>query len=392
MENKKLILFAPYNLMAHYLRCIELAKYLSNEFEIVFLYSSEHGKYVRHEHFKMTEPFEQSFENVINKTRNFDFTWINYKSVSLVINNLNKIIQKHKPDLVIGDTYLGLKIACSLTKTPFAAIANSYITKQYDGYRPVPHNHRAMQYSSKVSPEMWKKIVRSVEKFTLYKVHRPFRLLRIKHGLKPYFDLFDEFSGDITLLCDDKRFFPLKDLPENFINIGPIVFRSKENENDLINTLKVNSEKPVIFITSGSSGRKIVPELISEELLHDYTVIVSGSKEDKISGKVIYRRFVNFLAISEYVDLYICHAGNGSFYQAIEAGKKILAIPSMFEQEWNAYAFEKAQRCKVVFPEDSEDNILKSISTMLNTQIKFDKRKYNISDLFRNQIKNLLNS
>jgi UDP:flavonoid glycosyltransferase YjiC (YdhE family) len=135
-----------------------------------------------------------------------------------------------------------------------------------------------------------------------------------------------------------------------------------------------------------------VPELISEESLRKYTVIVSGSEVNKMSGTIIYRKFVNFPAISDFVDLYICHGGNGSFYQAVEAGKQIIAIPSMFEQEWNAHAFEQSQRCKVVFPEESEADILKQISIMLYDQIKFEKREYIITDKLCNQIKNLLKS
>ncbi|WP_423246048.1 glycosyltransferase, partial [Lactobacillus delbrueckii] len=38
----------------------------------------------------------------------------------------------------------------------------------------------------------------------------------------------------------------------------------------------------------------------------------------------------------------ICHGGNGSLYQALQAGIPILCHPSNFEQEWNLQGLEKS--------------------------------------------------
>lgn len=212
---KKLILFAPHDLMAHYLRSIEVAKLLVDDYDIIFLYSDKYGSFVEENGFKQTALVSSSFENVVLKTREFDFSWINCSSVSVVVNELVKIIRQYNPDLIFGDTYLGLRVACSITKTKSAVLINSYLTNYYAGYRPVPHEHRANQYSSRVSPQMWVKIVCAVEKLTLWDVHRPFRRIRFRHGLKMYFSLFDEFAGNLNFLCDDVNIFPLKTLKKN---------------------------------------------------------------------------------------------------------------------------------------------------------------------------------
>ncbi|MDD3859285.1 MAG: glycosyltransferase [Bacteroidales bacterium] len=392
MKTKKLILFAPYNLMAHYLRCIQAAKLLRDEFDIVFLFSEQFGKYVEENNFRQTNRNNIAYENVISKTQEFDFSWINYKSVSEVVKDLVTTIKLYKPDLVFGDTYLGLSIACSITETKLAVFTNSYITKYYAGYRPVPHNHRAMKYRSRVSPEMWIKIVKSVEKFTLYNVHRPFRLIRLKHRLKPHFDLFDEFTGNLNFLCDDDKIFPLNDLPDNYFCTGPVMFRSDKNEDHILSVLNLMPKKPVIFVSSGSSGYNIVPDIIPESALVNYNVIVSGFSDDLLKSNMIYRKFVNFSKIAERIDLVICHAGNGTMYQAIEAGKKIIAIPSMFEQEWNAYAFNKLQKCSIIYPEEPLDFFIKEINRLINENLEIKPLRYEVPDLFVNKLRSLVNS
>lgn len=35
-------------------------------------------------------------------------------------------------------------------------------------------------------------------------------------------------------------------------------------------------------------------------------------------------------------DVVVCHAGNGTTYQALQAGKPIIAWPSVADQQWNA--------------------------------------------------------
>lgn len=390
-KQKKLILFAPHNVMAHYLRSIEIAKLLNNDFDIMFIYSEEYGRFVEENGFMQTIPVSSKFDNVVLKTREFDFSWINYKSVSIVVKELVKIIRRYNPDLIFGDTNLGLRVACSITKTKLAVLMNSYLTNYYDGYRPVPHNHRANEYSSRVSPEMWVKIVRGVEKLTLWDVHRAFRRIRIRYGLKLYFSLFDEFAGDLNFLCDDVNIFPIMELKDNYIPVGPVLFRTSQKEDELLTILRNTPKKPIIFISIGSTGRNIVPDIISESQLSDYIVIVSGVSENKISGNVIFRKFVNFEEIASFVDLVICHGGNGTMYQSVEAGKKIIAVPAMFEQEWNAHAFQLAGKCSVLYPEDSADKFLNEIKRLISEESKSESRKYEMSDLFLIKIKSLLN-
>lgn len=390
-KSKQVILFAPYNLLAHYLRCVEVAKTLSDDYEIIFLFSQRYGHFVEENGFSQTEPLLAKYKNVVSKTHVFDFSWINKSSVSNVVKDLIDVIKKYNPDLVFGDTYPGLRIACAVSKKKLAVLVNSYVTMFYDGYRPIPHKHRANNYRPLVSPEVWKKIVRQMEKLTLWNVHRPFRFVRTKYGLKIYKNLFEEFAGDLNFICDDTNVFMVKNLPENFIVTGPVLFRSTQKESELLNLMQVAAEKPAIFISTGSSGQSIVPGILTEAQLSNYTVIVSGASEDSVVANVIYRKFVNFDEISSLVKLVICHGGNGTMYQAIAGGKNIIAVPSMFEQEWNTYTFEKAGKCSVLFAESSANKFMEQIINLISVNHTENPVEYKLSDLFLTEVKKLLN-
>lgn len=358
----KKILFVPFDLLAHYLRCIEIAKNLvASNLEIVFLNSGKYNDFVISNGFRITKNPCLAYEKVIESAGKFDFSWINEKSVRKAVDFFINVIEDEKPDMVISDTYPGISISCSFLKIKHISIVNAYATNNYALFRDVPHNHRANRFRKYLTQEKWDRIVRTVEEITLKRVHTPFKKIRKNLSIDLKENLFDEFTSELNLIVDDPEIFPIKIKDNSYVQLGPVLYACRKIDNTLINFLNKNSSKPCIFISTGSSGKNIIPNIIKPEELQDFNLIVTGSNEEYENKNVIYKNFVNFDIIADKIDLVICHGGNGTMYQSLNAGKKIIAVPSIFEQEWNIQRFSALNLCKVFYPEENPQKLIKLI-------------------------------
>lgn len=363
----KKILFIPFDLLAHYLRSLEIAKNLaSSDLEIVFLNSERYYDFVSYNGFKTTKNQCIAYERVIENAGKFDFSWINEKSVKKAVDFFINLLEDEKPDMVISDTYPGINIACSYLKIKHISIVNAYATNNYALLRDVPHNHRANRFRKYLTQEKWDRIVRTVEEITLKRVHTPFKKIRKNFSIDLKENLFDEFTSELNLIVDDPEIFPLKNHYNSYIQSGPVLYTCQKVDITLIDFLNKNSSKPCIFVSTGSSGKNIIPNIIKPEELQDFNLIVTGCNEEYENKNVFYKNFVNFDLIAEKIDLVICHGGNGTMYQSLNAGKRIIAVPSIFEQEWNVQRFSSLNLCKVFYPDENPHKLKKLIFESFN--------------------------
>jgi len=362
----KKLLFAPFDLLSHYLRCLSIANSLNkNEFEIVFLRSRHYNSFVEANGYRITDNTVNAYENVVSKASKFNFSWINKQSVRQTVDAFIQVVEVEKPDVLISDTFLGAKIVAEKLNLNHVALLNAYVTNYYAGLRDVPHHHKAIRFKKYVSPEKWERIVRSIEEMTLKQVHSPFRKLRLEWHLPPQNNLFDEFTGQYNLLCDDEDIFPLLTKPSCYEYIGPVLYNCFQHNPSLMTFLERYKHLPLLYITSGSSGKYIIPDILNVDELNDYAVIVAGYHEDADYKNILFRKFVNFDDVAPQVDLVICHGGNGSVYQALNAGKRIIAVPWIFEQEWNVQRFSQLGLCQVFYPDEKPDKLKKIINELL---------------------------
>ncbi|NSW45209.1 MAG: hypothetical protein HPY79_05295 [Bacteroidales bacterium] len=365
----KKLLFAPFDLLSHYLRCLSIANYLDkNQYEIVFLRSQRYQSFVEANGYKITNATVNAYENVVSKASKFNFSWINKQSVRQTVNSFIQVIEDEKPDILFSDTFLGAKIVAEKLNLNHVALLNAYVTNYYAGLRDVPHHHKAIRFKKYVSPEKWERIVRSIEEMTLKQVHSPFRKLRLEWHLPPQNNLFDEFAGQYNLLCDDENIFPLRTKPDNYTYIGPVLYNCLKHSGNIKSFIERNKHLPLLYITSGSSGKYIVPDILKIDELNQYAIIVAGYYEDVEYKNMMFRKFVNFDDIAPDVDLVICHGGNGSVYQALNAGKRIIAVPWIFEQEWNVQRFSQLGLCQVFYPDEKPIKLKNLISKLLEQE------------------------
>jgi UDP:flavonoid glycosyltransferase YjiC (YdhE family) len=329
---RPVILVFPFEFLSHYLRCLEICKLLSDNYQVKIQYSKIYDSFVKEAAFETFNCSHFSAKEVLNCAQNFDFSWLNFPDMeNIFINQVNAILE-HKPVLVFGDTALTLKMAAEKCRVPYIALLNGYMTKYYAVRKCIPSSHYAKEYVHKIPPRIFNFIADIAEVYSFRKIHKPFSLIRFKNKLSAKRSYLQEIEGDFNLICDIPELFPQKNLPSNFMFIGALFYKSLRQEEELIKVCK--NGKKNILVSMGSSGNFYILKLLFNQLFNEYNIIVSSQVPIK-SEFIICKEFINNGAILEYIDIMICHGGNGTVYQGLSFGIPLLCATTIFEQEWN---------------------------------------------------------
>lgn len=361
------IMFFPQELLSHYLRCICLARQLKDDYEIVFFTSETYACFVEKEGFLCIMNDLSDISEVLRHARQFDFSWINRDSIEAGYTKQFSVIMQQKPDMVVGDANLSLRMAAQKAGVPMVALQNNYLSKYYADIRPVPHQHPANAFKPKLSEKNWNRLVRSVEKIVLRSVHRPFRILRSEYRLPRFQNLLDEFAGDYVLYLDNELLFPLRSQSSNALVIGPMAYHSNQDEPELLSWLNSCNPKPLVYVSMGSSGNAENLGFLHHPAAADYNWIVTGSS-DTPRANIFFKPFVNFDVIARKVQLMVCHGGNGTIYQALMNEIPLIMMPSFFEQEWNTHRIVKLGLGVVFYPENPVEEFYEICAKQLLTK------------------------
>lgn len=344
----KNILFVPFNLLSHISRCVTVAKYLDNLFNTYSLISKSYENFVARHKVKYYVYKEEEEYETLRNIQSFNFSWINYKNIFQEFSKLFSIIKEIKPDLVISDSNIFVSLVCEYLELPHISLMNSYMTNYFlDRYTDLNYLNRSIRIflrilSKFISVEKMSDMMKKGEQIYLKKFHRPFRIFRGKYGLKMKNNLFEEFEGDEVFLLDPKEIFPISGNSKVKI-IGPIYYHSDsvEDESFVINTEE--NDKPNILITLGSSGdiRKFL-FLERLNLTKFYNVVILGESSFQLNISGAQKiKFANISKLSNYIDVVICHGGNGTVYSFLSKGVPSIMIPSHIEQYWFSYQIHK---------------------------------------------------
>lgn len=352
------------------MRSLAVARELKSHFEILFVHSPEYESIIRECGFQSIEFQHLEVDEVIEKSSDFNFDWINSKTINSLFQAQLKIVEEYKPDILVSDTSLTLPMLGEYFNIPVVSIQNAYTSNLYDDIRPIPYVHKGYKYQFLMPEPTWVKILKTAERASMKFVHRPFAKLRKTLDLSKKQWLLDEFEGDFNLICDLPALFPVKNLPDQFYAVGPALYHSRQEESDLLTWIS-QGDTPIVYVSLGSSGRRVSLDFLNDEAAKLYRFIVSGAKPVQSRDNVYYQKFVNFDAIKQHVKLYVSHGGNGSIYQAIAAKIPLLVMPAFFEQEWNAHRV-KATNIGVVLHPNEMDSFWTNLENLLNGENALD--------------------
>jgi UDP:flavonoid glycosyltransferase YjiC (YdhE family) len=342
MIHKKTILFFPFNLLAHYLRCLVLArKYDRDQYDIYFLQSDSYDGFVKENGFKTFSAASFDAAHVMRCAEQFDFSWLEESMLEKVLLAQISAIKALKPDLVIGDTAPTLKMATEYTKVEYVALMNGYMSPYYAGQRKISRSHPAYPLLQRIPVPLAKHMTLIGERVSFWKIHAPFRRLRRKYKLKPVFSYLWETQGDQNMICDDNNLFPQKNLPHNYTCIGPLIYRFEDKAAAAWLGM-LDPSKETICICMGSSGDWKRLEFLNDPYFSRYNVITAGDLELALyAPHITHREFINLPEVLIHASLMICHGGNGTINAGVLADVYMLCVASNFEQEWNIEALEK---------------------------------------------------
>lgn len=324
----------PLDFAAHYFRCLELCKKLSDQFEISFAYSSKYDKFIRSSGFETFEAANFNSEEITAAASSFDFSWLNLGAIEAVLRSQIKAIEELKPSLVLGDAAFTLKMAAEKTDVPFVSLLNGYMTKYCRVTRKVSPSHPGYPYSKTMPKRVFERLTRVIEHAMLEKVHAPFRKARKKFDLSKLHYLLEELEGDYNLICDLPSFFPQKKLPENYEFVGPLFYKGDEEEGEVRDFFGANKIR--ILVSLGSTGNWKKLNLLRDPVFSDTRIVITGNPCSNLqASNIMCSSFLNHTKIMDKVDIVICHGGNGTVYQALAHGIPLILFSGNFEQEWN---------------------------------------------------------
>jgi MGT family glycosyltransferase len=247
-----------------------------------------------------------------------------------------------RPDLVLGDFRLTLGLSAEARKIPFVAVLNGYWTHYYAAAHTAPES---LALVSLVGTKLASRFFRPLRNRFLKAAEHPFNEQRVKLGLHRKGDLFEEMASDtLNLIVDLPAFTPLKDAPERFRFVGPIVWEPEVPLPEWFPHLE--RDRPILYVTLGSTGNAgVLAQVVDQYRDTEYQVVVSGlaALPGRASPNVFVAPLLPGLRILEVADVIVCHGGNGTIYQALSKGVPVIGIPTMHDQWFNMERVEALQ-------------------------------------------------
>lgn len=341
MAAKKILLFFPFNLLSHYLRCLVLADtYDKAEYSIYFISSVSYDHFVLHHGYKTFSCQQFDVNYVMECSKKFDFSWLNKPVLEKIMLAQVAVINELNADLVIGDVAPTLKMAAEITGTQYVSLLNGYMTRYYASNRRISRTHFTYKLLNGLPSNLVIWLTKMGENISFKRIQQSFNSLRIKYGLLPLPNYLYEIEGDISLICDLPKLFPQKNLPSSFQFVGPLVYQYQEENSSWLSDIPSN--KKVICISLGSTGDWTKLRFLNDSYYARYAIVATGDTDKVLSAAhIVSRDFVNLAQLLKRAGLMICHGGNGTIYHGIINQVYMLCLSSNFEQEWNIDALER---------------------------------------------------
>ncbi len=344
MEPRKqpvILLIAEAVTLSHFARVITLAKSLaSSEYKIIV---ASDPRFIG-----LETPFPFEFHPIYSIPSS-DFTQAlahgkplySIKELTRYVEADLALIDEVKPDLVIGDFRLSLAVSAPLRNVPYATLVNAYWSPYADTDYPIPDLPLTKVLGVNIAQRLFN-LVRPL----VFALHaKPLNKVRKKYGLSPLgHDLRQAYTwADFTLYADIPEVVPTIQTPPNHYYLGPLLWSTKTQLPEWWN--KLPNDKPIVFITLGSSGQADLLPLVLQALSGIPITIIAAT-----AGKIQLANLGPNIFVNDYLpinlatqrsQLVISNGGSLTTYQALSSAVPVIGIAGNMDQLLNMQAIDR---------------------------------------------------
>lgn len=350
MNSPRILLFAEAVTLAHVARIFKLATNLEDFGHEVHVATDSRFNYLFGRLPKNLHPLfsisGESFMGAMNTGR----PPYNVLTLERYVAEEKTLIEKIKPDVVIGDFRLSLQVS-TFKKVPYIALINAYWSPYADIRFPIPDHFIGRIFGRNIGQFLFN----LARPFIFYLHTRPVNALRKKHGLPEIKGSLQNIytQADYVAYADSPSLVLLKNLPHNHVFIGPVLSSLTIPKPEWWDTM-LQTKSPKIYLNLGSSGnQKILGSIVETLASFDATLIVSAGSETsgfKNGDRLFVAPYLPGDEACQVADVVICNGGSPSAQQALSYGKPVIGIPSNLDQSLNTEALAQHKTGMTVYP------------------------------------------
>lgn len=338
-----ILFFAEAVTLAHVARCITLANELFNsgKYHITIAMDGRYDDVLGATPYSRIPLYSISSRYFAKKIAQ-GLPIYNVKILTDYVNEDLRIIDKIQPDFIIGDFRLSLSISSRIKKIPYATITNAYWSPYADIVYPVPEIPLVKFVGAKVAQKIFDKVrpfAFALHTLAFNQVCKKFRQSKMSYDLREIYT-----HADYTFYADIDSLIPMKPQPAHHLFIGPILWSAVVKIPEWWESLP--TDKPIIFISLGSSGdNRLLPLLLEALSQMRITVFCITAKKIAISQQWDNIFMADFLPVDIAVkkaDIVITNGGSPMAYQCIAEKKYFIGLPSNLDQYLMMDVMDKA--------------------------------------------------
>lgn len=359
--------------IAHIVRPLQIAKELrAHGLEVIFGASPRYSSLLKEEGFPVLDLFSAEPEILLDAVRRCDFSRQKTFLDAYLKADIDAVHEIGGADLILSDFRFMAKYAARKLGIPHAAVTNGFFSPYYGIAPELP---KALL---PLAPEWLRsnRLLRGAVKAVVPRYHAgPYREICKKNGI-PFEDIKSGFdfsvSDTLTLICDMPEFTPQRGMPKHYHFTGPILWEPSQGYSEVPEETK-SKEGKLIYVSLGTSGQVSgFQSLIKAFARLPYKVLIStgGAPLPDLPANVTALPFVKPAGILKEASLMVCHGGNGSIYQALNASVPVLCITSFYDQEWNGQRVRELGLGQSVFHKDvTEASMMKLLPSLIGNDI-----------------------
>ena len=275
------------------------------------------------------------------------------------------LLDRIKPDAVIGDFRLSLAISAPLAGVPYLTITNAYWSPYLKQQLPLPD----LPINRVLGVPVSRALFRMAIPFAFALHAQPLNRVRREHGLPSLgHDLRTIYTwANHTLYADLPALYPDFSRPPNHHFLGAIAWEPTVSLPPW--WAELPSDRPTIYVNLGSSGASRLLDIVLLALA-DLPVFVIAARAGGQSPTVLpaNARLADFLpgsVAAAAAGLAVCNGGSPATQQALRAGIPMLALPSNMDQYLNAARVVAAGAARVLRAEQADSSAVRTAVSAL---------------------------